>query len=61
MQLEQAQAGPLQIRRTASENDSAATTAKNSAQTRTLILWGVLLLGVAMLGAMAWRLFKQMK
>ncbi len=61
LQLEQAQAGPLQIRRTASENDSAATTAKNSAQTRTLILWGVLLLGVAMLGAMAWRLFKQMK
>ncbi len=61
LQLEQAQAGPLQIRQTSTDFETAATTAKNSAQNRTLILWGVLLLGVLVLLAMTWRLFKQMK
>lgn len=58
-QLEQAQAGELQARHTA-ENDSAAVKAGLSARKRSLILWGVLLLGVALLGGMAWRLIRQM-
>ena len=61
LQLEQAQAGPLQTRQVLSENDSEANTARTSAQNRTLVLWGVLLFGVALLGVMASRLFKQMK
>jgi hypothetical protein len=32
-----------------------------SAHMRMLVLWGVLLLGVSVLGVMGWRLFKQMK
>jgi hypothetical protein len=61
LQLEQAQAGPLQIHQTSADYDSAATTARLSSQTRTLILWSVLFLGVVVLGAMAWHLIKQMK
>jgi hypothetical protein len=61
LQLEQAQAGPLQIRQTSVSTGSAATTAKLSAQTRSLILWSVLFLGVAVLGILSWRLFQQMK
>ena len=60
--LEQAQAGALQVRQGAgAAEESSAFTAGTSAQTRMWILWGVLLLGVAVLGAMGWRLFKQMK
>ena len=61
LQLEQAQAGPLQTRQALSENDSEANTARISAQNRTVILWGVLLFGVALLGVMVSRLYKQMK
>ncbi len=61
LQLEQAQAGPLQTRQTLSENVNTANTAGISAQNRTLVLWGVLLFGVVLLGVMASRLFKQMK
>ena len=60
-QLEQAQAGPLQTQQALSKNDSEANVARISAQNRTLILWGVLLFGVALLGVMASRLYKQMK
>ena len=60
LQLEQAQAGPLQTQQALSKNDSEANVARISAQNRTLILWGVLLFGVALLGVMASRLYKQM-
>ena len=58
-QLEPAQAGPLQTQTPTHSSDSAATQAVIAAQTRSLILWAVLLLGVGVLGGMAWRLFKQ--
>ncbi len=61
LQLEQAQAGALQIRQAVTEIDNAANMARAAAQNRTLVLWAVLLFGVALLGMMAWRLFKQMK
>ena len=61
LQLEQAQVGPVQIRQNVQENESLAAKAKTSAQNRTLILWGVMLLGVVVLGAMSLRLYKQMK
>lgn len=57
--LEQATAGPLQIQQaTTSVPDNDATAA---AHKRMWILWGVLLLGVAVLGTLAWSLMKQMK
>ena len=59
--LEQAQAGELQANTANVKGDSAAVQAGNSARNRTFILWGVLLLGVAVLGGMAWRLIGQMK
>ncbi len=60
--LEQAAAGALQTRQGAKPADeSGALAAASSAQTRMWILWGVLLLGVGVLGVMGWRLFKQMK
>lgn len=58
-QLEQAQAGELQTKYVSEEGDSAAVRASLSARNRTLILWGVLLSGVALLGGMAWRLVQQ--
>lgn len=61
MQLEQAQAGSLQSQPKATESDRLANSARISAQTRTIVLWGILLLGVAVLGTIAWRLFKQIK
>jgi len=61
-QTEQAQAGPLQSQPAAAAGTrSAAEAAAASAQSRTLILWGVLLAGVGVLGAMVWRLFRQMR
>ena len=61
LQTEQAQAAPGEIHRAVVVYDSEADTAEWSAETRTLLLWGVLLLGVVVLGMMAWRLVKQMK
>ncbi|MES2740490.1 MAG: DUF3999 family protein [Pseudomonadota bacterium] len=58
--LEQAQAGPLVTRKTAPAEASLAQAAGASAHARIAALWGVLLLGVAVLGFFAWRLFKQM-
>ncbi len=55
--LEKAQVGELQT-------SDAAASLKNAtddtAQTRTIILWGALLLGVAVLATLAWRLIRQM-
>jgi len=60
--LEQAVAGPMQTQQVqASRQDSDAAVASASAKTKTWILWGVLLLGVAVLGALTWSLLKEMK
>lgn len=58
--LEQAQAGELRAGRAAAAGDSAALQAGLSARHRTFVLWGVLLLGLVVLGAMAWKLIRQM-
>lgn len=62
-QLEQAGIGALQTysQATPSEPPSTAVLAGLSAQQRHGILWAVLLLGVAVLVGLTWRLFKQMK
>ncbi|CAN5401720.1 DUF3999 domain-containing protein [soil metagenome] len=60
--LEQATAGVLKTQQGAGQAEqSSALAAGTSAQTRMWILWAVLLLGVAVLGVMGWKLFKQMK
>jgi hypothetical protein len=60
--LEQAQAGPLQTRPGLEPPaHSAAQDAAAAAQRRTLVLWAVLLAGVAALAGMLWRLFRQMR
>ena len=41
--------------------ESVAAQAASSASRRAFILWFVLLLGVAVLGGMAWKLIRQMK
>ncbi len=58
--LESAQVGELQSSKTGTAAESAAAQAGRSARNRTYVLWGVLLLGVFVLGAMAWRLVRQM-
>lgn len=60
-QLEQAHAGALQTGQVVTTGDSTAAQASRAARQRTYILWGVLLLGVAVLGGMAWKLIRQMK
>lgn len=59
--LEAAQAGELQSGPAAAAAESAASEAAAAARQRSFILWGALLLGVGVLGAMAWRLIGQMK
>ena len=59
-QLEQAQAGALQTGSGQAAAESDAVRAGASARNRTLILWSVLVLGVLVLGAMAWRLVRQL-
>ena len=59
-QLEQAQAGELQTGHADTAGESVAAQAATSARKRVVILWGVLLLGVVILGGMAWRLFRKM-
>ena len=62
LKLEQAVAGPMQMSQAdPAVQETAATAAANSARLRIWVLWGVLLLGVAVLGALAWSLVKQMK
>jgi hypothetical protein len=60
-QLELASTGELRSGQTESASASAAAQASAAARQRSFILWGVLLLGVAVLGGMAWRLVRQMK
>lgn len=55
-----AQVGELQSGKTGTAAESAAAQAGRSARNRTYVLWGVLLLGVLVLGGMAWRLVRQM-
>jgi hypothetical protein len=60
--LEQAVAGPVQTQQVlASLQDSDAPAASAAARMKTWVLWVVLLLGVAVLGALAWSLLKEMK
>ncbi|MEO8409042.1 MAG: DUF3999 family protein [Propionivibrio sp.] len=60
--LEQAKAGEMRtVAGGGGAADSDALLAVLSARTRSYILWGVLLLGVALLAGLAWRLLRQMK
>lgn len=57
--LEQATAGPAKRQEGGGPKDAvAALDAATSAQRRMIVLWGVLLLGVAVLGFMVWRLLR---
>ncbi|MET3132910.1 hypothetical protein AAKU55_003191 [Oxalobacteraceae bacterium GrIS 1.11] len=59
--LEQAKAGALQVSQAApaATGISDAAAAASAAHLRLAVLWGVLLLGVGVLGFFAWRLIKQ--
>ena len=59
--LEQAVPGQLKAAAVQSAVPSEAAAAGTAARNRTLMLWGVLLLGVAVLAVMAWKLIGQMK
>ena len=59
--LEAAQLGELQESAAKAAAESVAAQAASTASRRTFILWLVLLLGVAVLGGMAWKLIRQMK
>lgn len=59
--LEQAVAGPVRLQSRAAAPAAVLQAAQEAAFTRKLVLWGALLLGVAVLGAMAWKLAAQMK
>ncbi|MEN9867187.1 MAG: hypothetical protein RL748_2777 [Pseudomonadota bacterium] len=54
-------AGPEQAQTTPQAQKTAALAASEAANSRSLVLWGVLLLGVVVLGVMAWSLIKQLK
>lgn len=58
--LDRATAGPLQAQAEALADAAKRASADNSAaQNRLLILWGVLVLGVAIVAGMVWRLLRQ--
>ena len=59
--VERAVPGQLQVVSVQPQDDSAAQAAGKAARKRMLMLWGVLLLGVGVLGVMAWKLIGQMK
>ena len=59
--VEQAVVGKLKVASVKAVDESDAQAAGKSAKNRMLMLWGVLLLGVAVLGVMAWKLIGQMK
>ncbi len=57
--LEQVSAGPALRQQGSTAKDASATLeAASAAQRRLMVLWGVLLLGVAVLGFMVWRLVR---
>ena len=59
--LEQASAGQMKSAGVQAPAPSDAAAAGSAARKRMLMLWVVLLLGVAVLGVMAWKLIGQMK
>ena len=59
--VERATVGQLTVASVKAVDESAAQAAGKAAKNRMLMLWGVLLLGVAVLGVMAWKLIGQMK
>lgn len=59
--LEMAVAGPARVNTVAAGQASDAAQASASARGRMALLWGVLLLGVGVLGVMVWKLTRQMK
>lgn len=59
--VEQAVVGQLKAASGKAIDESDAQAAGKAAKHRMLMLWGVLLLGVAVLGVMAWKLIGQMK
>jgi len=60
-QLALAQVGELQTTNADALGESASEQATKAARQRTLLLWGLLILGVVILGGMTWKLVKQMK
>ena len=60
-QLELAQLGEVQAMNAGIAAESASEMASQAARNRQLALWGLLLLGVLVLGGMTWRLIQQMK
>jgi hypothetical protein len=57
--LEQASVGPAKAQQgSAAKDSSAALEAASSAQRRLMVLWGVLILGVAIIAFMIWRLLR---
>lgn len=56
--LESATAGPAKQQQSGAATDAGASDAATSANRRLIVLWGVLLLGVAVLGFMVWRLLR---
>ena len=59
LKLEAVSAGPAALRQGGgAQNASAALEAATAAQRRLIVLWGVLLLGVGVLGFMVWRLMR---
>jgi hypothetical protein len=59
--LEQAVAGAIVLQHPVAASSSEAEVAGTSARNRMMMLWGVLLLGLAVLGSMVWGLVKQMR
>lgn len=60
-QLALAQVGELQSTNAGALGESASEQATKAARQRTLLLWGLLILGVVILGGMTWKLLGQMK
>lgn len=60
-QLELAATGDVQAINAGIAGETAAELAEKAARNRRLALWGLLILGVAILAGMAWRLIQQMK
>lgn len=60
-QLEIAQLGDIQTMSDGAVGESASDLAGKAARNRRLALWGLLILGVLVLGGMTWRLIGQMK
>ena len=58
--LEQAKVGEVRVSGIKASVASDAEAAGKAARWRVILLWGVLLLGVAVLGGMVWKLMGQM-